>query len=182
VTLGPVDAGPGGRQAVCVDPRGAEFRLWQARKRLGAQLVNAPGSWNFSDLLTSDPYTAGAFYSPLFGWEIDDGESGILIRRPGYGDHLAATVDPDILERQAAIMAPPGFEDAVAWMRRIPAICPDAWQVSFAVADRDASAAAVERLGGEVDTGDDTEWTKTALVLDPEGARFELCQFTPPEG
>jgi uncharacterized protein len=181
VTLGPVDAGPGGRQAVCVDPRGAEFRLWQARKRLGAQLVNAPGSWNFSDLLTSDPDTAGAFYSPLFGWEIDDGKSGILIRRPGYGDHLAATVDPDILERQAAILAPPGFEDAVAWMRRIPAICPDAWQVSFTVADRDASAAAVERLGGSVDTTDDTEWTKTALVLDPEGAQFELCQFTPPE-
>ncbi len=67
---------------------------------------------------------AAAFYSPLFGWEIDDGGFGILIRRPGYGDHLAATVDPDILERQAAIMAPPGFEDAVAWMRRIPSDLP----------------------------------------------------------
>jgi predicted enzyme related to lactoylglutathione lyase len=50
VTLQPVDAGPGGRLAACADPRGARFRLWQPRRRLGAQLTNAPGSWNFSDL------------------------------------------------------------------------------------------------------------------------------------
>ena len=50
----PQDAGPGGRAATCADPTGAEFRLWQARRRLGAQLANAPGSWNFSDLQTAD--------------------------------------------------------------------------------------------------------------------------------
>lgn len=37
----PQDAGPGGRTATCNDPAGARFRLWQARRRLGAQLVNA---------------------------------------------------------------------------------------------------------------------------------------------
>ena len=42
--LDPVDAGPGGRLAGCADPRGARFRLWQPRRRLGAQVVNAPGS------------------------------------------------------------------------------------------------------------------------------------------
>ena len=68
----PSTPGPGGRRAVCVDPRGAEFSLWQARKRPGAQLVNAPGAWNFSDLLTTDPHEAAKFYSALFGWEIDD--------------------------------------------------------------------------------------------------------------
>ena len=106
VTVAPVDAGPGGRQAVCVDPRGAEFRLWQARKRLGAQRVNVPGTWNFSDLHTTDPHAAAAFYSPLFGWEIDDVGFATMIRRPGYGDHLAATVDPDIRERQSDHLAP----------------------------------------------------------------------------
>src|SRR6478735_8187148 len=59
VAYGPVDAGPGGRQAACVDPRGAPFRLWQARNRPGAQRVNAPGTWNFSDLRTSAPDAAG---------------------------------------------------------------------------------------------------------------------------
>jgi uncharacterized protein len=180
VTLGPVDAGPGGRQAVCFDPRGAEFRLWQARKRLGAQLVNAPGSWNFSDLLTTDPHTAAAFYAPLFGWEIDDVGFATMVRRPGYGAHLAATVDPDIKERQSGIMAPPGFEDAVAWMGIIPEGHRELWQVTFAVADRDASAAIAEDLGGAVVATENADWTKTATIREPQGAQFVISQFTPP--
>ena len=182
VTLAPVDAGPGGRQAVCVDPRGAEFRLWQARKRLGAQLVNAPGTWNFSDLLTTDPHAAATFYSSLFGWEVDDVGYATMVRRPGYGDHLAATVDPDIRARQSDIVAPAGFEDAVAWMRLIPEGHPERWQVTFAVADRDASAATAEDLGATVIASEDSEWTKTATIRDPQGAEFVLSQFTPPKG
>ena len=107
VTLEPVDAGPGGRLAACADPRGARFRLWQPRRRLGAQLTNAPGSWNFSDLHTGDAAAATGFYAPLFGWEFDDLGFATMIRRPGYGDHLAATVDPGIRERQEGISARP---------------------------------------------------------------------------
>ena len=180
VTLAPVDAGPGGRLAVCVDPRGAEFRLWQARKRLGAQLVNEPGSWNFSDLLTTDPHAAAPFYEALFGWEIDDVGFATMIRRPGYGEHLATTVDPGIRERQADAMAPPGFEDAVAWMNVIPQGHDEAWQVSFTVADRDSASATAEELGATVIGTDDGEWTKTATIRDPQGAEFVVSQFTPP--
>ncbi len=39
-----------------------------------------------------------------------------MIRRPGYGAHLEATVDPDIRTRQSEVAAPPGFEDAIAWV------------------------------------------------------------------
>jgi predicted enzyme related to lactoylglutathione lyase len=182
VTLAPVDAGPGGRQAVCVDPRGAEFRLWQARGRLGAQLVNASGAWNFSDLQTTDPHAAATFYSTVFGWEIDDVGFATMVRRPGYGDHLAATVDPTIRERQADTAAPAGFEDAVAWMRLVPDGHSEFWQVTFAVADRDASAATAEDLGGTVIASGESEWTRTATVRDPLGAEFVLSQFTPPKG
>ena len=52
--------------------------------------------------------------------------------------------------------------------------------MSFTVADRDASAAAAESLGGTVESSDDNEWTRTATIRDPEGARFVLSQFTPP--
>lgn len=179
ITLAPVDAGPGGRQAGCADPRGAPFRLWQPRNRPGAQVTNEPGSWNFSDLLTSDPQGASAFYAPLFGWEVDNLGFATLIRRPGYGDHLEATVDPDIRTRQSEVSAPPGFEDAVAWMITAET---DRWQVSFTVADRDTSAEAVENLGGTVVSSEDTEWTRTATVRDPHGAPFVLSQFTPPGG
>ncbi|MET0451883.1 MAG: VOC family protein [Mycobacterium sp.] len=182
VTIAPVDAGPGGRMAACIDPRGAEFRLWQARNRLGAQLVNAPGSWNFSDLQTTDPHAAATFYAPMFGWEIDDIGYATVVRKPGYGDHLAATADPDIRKRQEEAGTPAAFEDVIAWMRLIPEGHPELWQVTFAVADRDTSAATAEDLGATVLATDDSEWTRTATVREPQGAEFVLSQFTPPKG
>ena len=76
------DAGEGGRGAVLTDPEGIEFRIWQARRRLGAQVVNQPGAWNFSDLHTSDPQAAMAFYEEAFGWQVDDLGFATMIRRP----------------------------------------------------------------------------------------------------
>ena len=180
VEVQPVDAGPGGRWAGCVDPGGARFRLWQPRRRLGAQLVNAAGSWNFSDLQTADADAATQFYASLFGWEFDDQGFAALIRRPGYGDHLAATVDPGIRQRQQAVSAPPGFADAIAWLAPSPG-GPDHWHVSFTVASRDDSVATAERLGAVVISSDDTEWTKAAVIRDPQGAELTLSQFTPPD-
>ncbi len=86
----------------------------------------------------------------MFGWEFADLGFGTLIRCPGYGDHLAATVDPDIRERQASDVTPPRFEDAIGWLAPAHDDEPPHWHVSFTVADRDDSAAAVERLGGTV--------------------------------
>jgi len=180
VTAGPEDAGPGGRAASCRDPLGTEFRLWQAKRRLGAQLTNAPGCWNFSDLFTPDPQRALRFYAPLFGWVAADlgQESGTMIQVPGYGDHLAATVDPDIYERQAS--APPGFADVIGGVVPVRPEAPSRWQVTFTVADRDDSAATAERLGATVVTSADGPWTKTAVLRDPQGAQLTLSQFTPP--
>lgn len=178
----PADAGDGGRSAVCVDPENVQFRLWQAHGRPGAQVVNAPGSWNFSDLHAADPTASAAFYAEVFGWQVDDVGFGSMIRRPGYGDHLAATVDPEIHSRQAAVAAPPGFADAVGWL--VASVDGDEphWHASFAVGDRDTTAASVERLGGTVLTCADTDWTREALIRDPQGAVFTASQFTPPSG
>jgi predicted enzyme related to lactoylglutathione lyase len=100
-----------------------------------------------------------------------------MIRVPGYGDHLAATIDPGIHERQA--FAPAGFADVVAGL----AVTDDrpGWQVRFTVAERDASVALAERLGGTVVSSADTEWTREALIRDPQGAELTLSQFRPPE-
>ncbi len=58
VVVAPVDVGPpgstAGRWAALTDPDGAPIRLWQPGYRHGAQMVNAPGSWNSSDLVTTD--------------------------------------------------------------------------------------------------------------------------------
>ncbi|QRY48405.1 hypothetical protein JVX93_03735 [Mycolicibacterium boenickei] len=56
------------------------------------------------------------------------------------------------------------------------------WQVVFAVANRDESAALAEKLGATVVSSSDTEWTNTALIKDPQGAPLVLSQFIPPTG
>jgi predicted enzyme related to lactoylglutathione lyase len=181
VVSAPTDAGPGGRTATCVDPAGAAFRLWQARKRLGAQLTNTPGTWNFSDLHCADPAAALAFYTSVFGWRAVEIEgAGMMLQVPGYGDHLAATVDPGIYERQAS--APAGFADVIGGLTVTGPDEPPHWHVTFTVADRDASAATAERLGATIVTSSDDQWTKNALVRDPQAAEFTISQFTPPDG
>jgi predicted enzyme related to lactoylglutathione lyase len=103
-----------------------------------------------------------------------------MIRVPGYGDHLAATVDPDIYQRQA--FAPPGFADVIGSLQ---AVVPDVaaqWRVTFTVTDRDDTAATAERLGGTVVSATDGLWTRTAVVRDPQGAELTVSQFTPPSG
>jgi uncharacterized protein len=181
VVAPPADAGPGGRAAACADPQGAEFGLWQARRRLGAQLTNVPGTWNFSDLHTPDRDAAMAFYTPLFGWlAVDMAQgAGTMLQVPGYGDHLAATVDPGIHERQAA--APPGFADVIGSLV-VTADEAAHWHVTFTVADRDDSVATAERLGATVLRSADELWTRNALLRDPQGAEFTVSQFTPPDG
>jgi uncharacterized protein len=180
VVAEPADVGDEGRTAAVADPAGAAFRLWQAARRPGAQAVNVPGAWNFAYLQTSDPAVRD-FYVRVFEWEFDDLDFATLIRCPGYGDHLAATVDPDIRARQASVVTPPRFEDAIGWLAPAKDDEPPHWHVAFTVADRDDTAAAAERLGATVVTTTDTEWTHDALIRDPQGGIFTASQFVPPE-
>lgn len=177
VAVAPVDAGPGGRTAWIVDPTGAPFRLWQARERLGVQVANAPGAWNFSILHTPEPRTAADFYGSVFGWEVDP-EAGGMIRVPGYGHHLESTVDPDIRTRQAG--APPGFADVTAGLAVAAPGTAAHWSVTFTVADRDEAAQRAAALGAEVVSTTTTDWTREARIRDPQGAELVLSQFTPP--
>ncbi|WP_129789723.1 VOC family protein [Promicromonospora panici] len=167
---------PAGRMARIVDRQGAPSRLWQAGTRPGAQAVNAPGTWNFSNLLTPDVDGALQFYGPLFGWERSDDLGAGMARVPGYGDHLVSTSDPGIHERQEFV--PPGFADVVAGV--VQADGPARWSVAFAVADRDGSVAAAERGGATVLATEDGEWSKEATIRDPFGAELVLAQFDPP--
>src|SRR4051794_4613526 len=70
----PMDVGPMGRMAVCVDPAGAVFGLWQAGVHRGAEKVNQPGSVCWNELHTSDREGAKAFYGAVFGWGATDEE------------------------------------------------------------------------------------------------------------
>lgn len=133
----PVDVGPPGRLAVMEDPVGAAFAIWQAGAREGAGLVNEPGAWAMSTLLTTEPERAQAFYGELFGWQFDTsfGDGISLCRLPGYvgGE-----------EQQ------PVPRDVVAVIVEAEIAGGSAWNVDFWIADADRAAADAARLGGSV--------------------------------
>jgi predicted enzyme related to lactoylglutathione lyase len=181
VTEPPSDVADAGRTASCVDTEDIGFRLWQPRSRLGAQLTNIPGAWNFSDLHTADPEASVAFYARVFGWQFEDLGFAAMIRQPGYGDHLAATSDPDIYQRQSGAEVPPGFADAIGWLVLLPDGEQPHWHVTFTVADRDASAATAEH---PVHSWWPARHHVDAGRADSRSAarRFSVSQYTPPTG
>ncbi len=182
VTSGPAPAGPAGHSALFVDPSGAELGLWQQGARIGAELVNAPGSWNWSDLHTPDPEAARAFYEAVFGWvarPVDmGGFAATMWTVPGYGDALAE-IDPALRERHADESVPEGFSDAIGWL--LPSEGTAAtWHVTFAVDDPDGVAAEATRLGGRVLVEpQDQGPVRLATLADPAGAAFTVSRYQP---
>jgi predicted enzyme related to lactoylglutathione lyase len=178
----PQAAGPAGTSAVIADPSGAEIRLWQQGRTRGAQLVNAAGSWNWSNLHTPDPAAVETFYSGLFGWELAKVDAGgpeytRMWTRPGFGAYLASTVYPDILDDQATAGAPPGFADAVAWLIEDDR---PRWEVTFTVDDVDAAASLIADHGGTVITQPyDQGPTRIAVAHDDQGSQFRVNSFHP---
>jgi uncharacterized protein len=176
------DAGLDGPSARCVDPAGARFRVW-AGGGDGVQATNVPGAWNVSDLHTPDPDGALAFYAAVFGWEaaaIDAGaaEFATLLRAPGYGEHLAATVDPEIVERHESSGAPDGYWDGIGWLASLESDRDEPhWHVTILVADRDRAVSTAQQLGAEILLERDTRWSRSALVVDPQGAALTVSQL-----
>ena len=155
---------------------------------MGKRTRYEPGTFCWTDLATTDPEGAKAFYGNVFGWEPatggewDEGEDGrpILWRRPGYGDFLELS-EPGIRQRHDDLGAPEGFVDAVAWLVPLTGGEPAHWSVTFAVDDADAIAETAVRLGGEVLVPPmDAPWVRTTVIRDPQGATFTASRFTPP--
>lgn len=169
----PPDAG---RMAVLADPAGAVFCIWEARARKGAQLVNAPGTWNSGNLNTPDPAGAKAFYGTVFGWETGDLGESTMWTLPGYGDFLEAS-HPGFRRRLIEeFHAPPGFEDMIAWLAA--GDVPPHWSVAFTVEDPDATAAKAAELGGAVVAPPfDAGPVRLAVLRDPEGAVFSVGRY-----
>jgi predicted enzyme related to lactoylglutathione lyase len=186
VLLEPMDVGDAGRMAVFADPEGAALRVWQPGRTHGAQLVNAPGAWNWSDLETRDLEAAKAFYSAVFGWEyelVDLGQGpAAMIRVPGYGEHLEA-LTPGTIAGHKEMGAPEGFSDAVGWMQAPgQPDGPARWAVTFSVADADDVARRAPSLGGAVLAEPfDVPYVRMAVLRDHDGETFVVGKFQPPQ-
>jgi uncharacterized protein len=154
------------------DPAGATFAV---KEDGGAELVNAPGTWNWSNLESTHVQAAMGFYGAVFGWEATPMGEGLLMWRvPGYGDRLAE-FDPTLRERHAGEGVPAGFSDAVAWL--VPGETAR-WTVTFAVDDADAVAARATELGGAVLTAPYDEGpVRLAVLRDPQGAELSVSRY-----
>jgi predicted enzyme related to lactoylglutathione lyase len=183
VLAGPEDRHGLARTALCADPAGAIFGLWQPGSIRGAASVNAPGTWNFSELNTDDPEAATRFYGSVFGWEVDEVDmgamSGMMARMPGYADFLERH-NPGIRQRHIDFGAPPGFTECVAWFLPLADGATPHWSITFSVADADATAARASELGATVLVEPfDMPMVRSTVIRDPSGATFTANAFVP---
>ncbi|MEU9736814.1 VOC family protein [Streptomyces sp. NPDC048002] len=111
----------------------------------------------WTELGTSDVAGAGRFYGRLFGWrtETDPRQEAGGYTVAHLGDAAVAALSPLYQESQ-----------------------PVAWNVSFLVADADATAGQAEATGATVLVGpmDVFDMGRFAVLLDPAGAAFQLWQ------
>ncbi len=149
-----------GRMAVLRDPAGAVFSLWEPRKQIGAELVNAIGALTWNELGTPDVEAAASFYAEVFGWgaepmETDDGPAYIVIQVDGRSN---GGIREQSAEEQAEV--------------------PPNWMPYIAVDSTDASAQRAGELGGTVMIGpmDIANGGRIATVKDPQGAFFSLWE------
>jgi predicted enzyme related to lactoylglutathione lyase len=141
-----------GRMAVIQDPQGAYVMVWEPREHIGAGLVNAAGALAWNELQSPDLDASAAFYSALFGWEVQDA--------------------PGMTERYLAIKNGSANNGG---MRQATPGMPPAWLVYFGIDDIDAGIARVQELGGSKLVGPvDIQVAKFAVVQDPQGAVFAL--------
>jgi predicted enzyme related to lactoylglutathione lyase len=153
VIMTPMDVMTAGRMAIFADTTGAVIAVWQANDHKGAQLVNEPGAFTWSELSTSDLAKSKAFYSEVFGW--------------GWGgadEYAEAQVGGRTI---GGVMPRPA---------EMPAEVPDSWLVYFGTADVDADAKKAGDLGATVivPPTDIPNTGRFAVFLDPQGAAFAL--------
>jgi uncharacterized protein len=182
VLMDPFDVMEAGRMAVCADPEGAVFFLWQAGRSKGAQIVNEAGALNFNGLNTRDPESAKRFYGSVFGWDtMSFGPSTAMWTLSAYGDQLER--DNPGLRESMREGGTPGFENVVASLQTLGPDQPDTpahWSVTFAVDDADAIAEKAAELGGQVTVPPfDAPWVRMTVITDPQGATFIASKFVP---
>jgi predicted enzyme related to lactoylglutathione lyase len=154
VEVEPSDVPGTSRVAALRDPTGAAVALWQPMGFIGAGLVNEIGSWTWNELATPDVDRARSFYTGLFGWTAQDIPGPLPRVSLQLGDLLIGGMH---MPTEAEAAAGPG------------------WTVTFRVADADATAEGVRRLGGRVLLPPmDIPVGRFSIVADPLGVVFTI--------
>jgi uncharacterized protein len=154
------DIGEQGRMAVCHDPNGANFDIWEPGKMPGTDADSSVhGSPSWSETLTTDVDKAREFYTSLFGWTAD------VKHMPGMDYTVFRNGGTDI----AGLMAIPHPD------------IPPHWGTYFSVNDADEAARTAESLGGTlfVPPMDIPEIGRFCGIISPQGVRFYVIKYLP---
>lgn len=156
VLLEPMTVGDAGRMAVCVDPTGAVFGLWQSINFIGAAVEAEHGSLAWSEVNTRDAAATCAFYGKLFGLTAQQTEDRKYFFMKRGEQALFGVMPMDEGQRHL----------------------PPHWMGYFAIDNTDAAVERVLAAGGSVFMpAFDTPYGRIAVIVDPYGAAFSLVQL-----
>ena len=157
------DIGDQGRMAVCHDPNGGAFDIWEPKNMPGTDADRwLHGSPSWPELLTTDVAKATEFYSSLFGWTAE------VKSMPGMDYTVFKNGGTEI----AGLMPIPH-----------PGIPPH-WGTYFTVNDADEAARVAEAQGAKLDIPpmDIPDIGRFCGITSPQGVRFYAIQYLPRQG
>lgn len=151
-----------GRMALCTDPDGASFDVWEPRAQDGAECDSfAHGAPTWFELHTTDAARAVKFYQALFGWRAVE-------------DHPAPGMTYTILKHGEVAIG--------GAMRLFPdqrGKVPPHWGTYFAVKNADETVRIAKERGAELCMGphDIPNIGRFALLRSPQGVSFHVIQY-----
>jgi predicted enzyme related to lactoylglutathione lyase len=160
VEQGPFDVMEVGRMAICQDPTGATFSVWQAKAHSGATVMGEVGTPCWFELATKGVEKAERFYRDVFGWSVKLGTDGMPYRE---------------LTASGASYPMGGMMELTPQHGPVP----PHWMIYFTVNDCDADAKRCQALGGKVYVPpmDIPTVGRFAVLADPTGATFAIIKL-----
>jgi predicted enzyme related to lactoylglutathione lyase len=153
-----------GRMAVCFDPNGAEFDVWQPKKGPGTDVDSTlHGAPSWFETLTTDVDRATAFYSGLFGWTPEPMES------PALG-----LINYTVFKLGNAPVA--GMLQITPQMGNMP----PHWATYFTVSDADQTLREALELGAKicVTMKEVPSVGRICGITSPQGVTFYVIEYT----
>jgi predicted enzyme related to lactoylglutathione lyase len=153
-----------GRMAVCHDPNGAQFDIWESKK---ATMTEADTQWHgvpsWSETITDDVPKAEKFYNALFGWTSETMPMG----------NLNYTVFSLGKERVA------GGMPVQPHMGKVPSH----WGTYFTVDNVDETVQVARAAGGtiHIEPTDIPHVGRFAMLVSPQGVSFYVVTYLPME-
>lgn len=158
--MAPFDVMENGRMAVCHDPNGANFDLWEPKQSPGTDAdANHHGGPSWFETLTSDVDRAKKFYADLFGWTSETTPMGDM-------NYTTFKLGNSFVAGMMAITPEMGT-------------FPPHWGVYFTVNDTDEAARQATELGAAifVPPQDIPGIGRFCGIVSPQGVRFYAIKY-----